>query len=120
MSKNTTEYRILVKATGKLTKAVQNNITSLCVELVANELITPDNQKALRNPNRDAVERAADLVELITDKVEQNSANYHAFVKILKEDAATYKHVLELLECAASASLNTPTGTLSGTFMTTW
>ena len=97
MSRNSPEYRALIKATGKLTRVVKNNITSLCADLVANNLITPDQQRKLRNPNQDVLDRAADLVELITDKVEQNPANYYTFVKILEEDRATYKDVLELL-----------------------
>ena len=97
MPKDTAEYQTLVTATGKLKKAVQNNITPLCDELVSKGLITPDNKKSLRNPNRDIGERASDLVELITDKVEQNPENYHVLVKILKEDPSTYKDILEVL-----------------------
>ena len=97
MPKDTAEYQTLVRATGKLKKAVQNNITPLCDELVSKELITPDNKKSLRNPSRDIGERASDLVELITDKVEQNPENYHVLIKILKEDPSTYKDILEVL-----------------------
>ena len=104
MSRNSREYRTLIKATGKLTKAVQDHITPICAELVANDLITPENQAALRNAQRPAIERAADLVTLITGKVEQNPENYHTFVKILKEDKATFKDVLVLLEFSDDTS----------------
>ena len=97
MSRNSAEYRAILKATGKLTKTFRNNITSICAELVAKDLITPDQQRSLRNPNHDPLERAADLVQLLTDKVEANSANYHTLVKILEEDTATYNDVLESL-----------------------
>ena len=97
MSRNSPEYRAIVKATGKLTKVFKNNITSICAELVANDLITPDQQRGLRNPNHDALERAADLVQLLTDKVEANPANYRTLVKILEEDRSTYNDVLESL-----------------------
>ena len=105
MSKNTPEYDAILKATGKLTKVLKNNITSICAELVANKLITPDQQRKLRNANQDVLERAADLVELLTDKVEENPANYHTFVKILEdEDKATYKAVLESLVLSPSGN----------------
>ena len=97
MSRNSREYRALLKATGKLTRAVKNNITSLCADLVASDLITPDQQRALRNPNINVLERAADLVQLIADKVEESPVNYHTFIKSLEEDRATYKDVLESL-----------------------
>ena len=108
MPKDTVEYQTIVKATGKLKKAIQNNITPLCDELVSNGLITTDNKKALRNPNHDIGERASDLVELITDKVEQNPANYHIFVKILKrEDTSTYKDILKVLDITVPATTST-------------
>ena len=97
MSRNTPEYRSILKATGKLTRILSNNITPICGDLVANDLITPDQQRNLRNPNHDAIERAADLVQLLTDKVEANTANYHTLVRILGEDRATYGDVLEYL-----------------------
>ena len=98
MSRNSKEYRALIKATGKLTKAVQDHITPISAELVANDLITTESQDALRNSQLPKIERAADLVKLINTKVEQNPANYHTFVKILDEDRATFKDVLKLLE----------------------
>ena len=97
MSRNTPEYRSILKGTSKLTRALKNNITPICADLVANDLITPDQQRNLRNPNHDAIERAADLVQLLTDKVEANTANYHTLVRILGEDRATYGDVLEYL-----------------------
>ena len=98
MSRNTTEYDTLLRATSKLTKVVKNNITSLCSELVSSRLITPEQQRALRNPNHDVFERAADLVTLITDKVEEDCSRYHDFVGILKQDENTYREVLKVLE----------------------
>lgn len=53
---------MLIKATGKLTKAVQDHITLISTELVANDLITLENQAVLRNAQHPAIERTADLV----------------------------------------------------------
>lgn len=97
MSRNTAEYRALRKATGKLTRVGKNNITSLCVELFAKDLISADQQRRFRNTNVDALERAADLVQVLTDKVEENSANYYTIVGILGEDRTTFNDVLECL-----------------------
>ena len=113
MSRNTPEYRAILKATGKLTKILKNNITPICAELISKDLITLEQQKHLRNPNKDAVDRAADLVELLTDKVEENSANYHALVQILEEDRATYKDVLEALALPSDPPASTAQVTAS-------
>ena len=98
MSTNTDEYLTIKKATGKLIRAVQFNIIALGAELFSVGLINHDNYTSLRNETRDAVSRAADLVDYVTNRVEQSPDNYHTFVKALKEDEATYKDVLKILE----------------------
>ena len=97
MSKNSPEYCSIVEATGKLTRALKNNITPICADLVSKHLITTEQQRGLRNPVHEAIDRAADLVQLLTDKVEENPANYHTLVRILEEDKTTYGDVLEHL-----------------------
>lgn len=122
MSKNTQEYRTLLGATGKLMQTVKDSITPLCAELVSHYLITPDNSTKLMNRNVDELDRAAELVSLVTDKVELCPDNYHIFVKILMEDRATYEEVLKVLEPvykdpdeATPAAAVTTTATMSGT-----
>ena len=107
MPRDSAEYQALMRATGKLRNAVKNNITPLCDELISKGLITPDNKKSLRNPNRDIGERASDLVELITDKVEQNPQNYYVLVKILKEDPSAYKDILKVLDTTSTVPPST-------------
>lgn len=98
MSKNTQEYRAIIRATEVLAHAVKDNITRLSLKLVSKQLITTDFQRALRNPNKDLLERASDLVTFMIDKVEQDPKNYYDFVKILLEDRTIYREVLEKLE----------------------
>ena len=98
MSRNTTEYCTLIKATSQLTRAVRNDLVQLSVELVANQLITVDKGEELRNRNVDVMERAAELVALVTNKVEQDKKNYYTFVRILIDRRTTYEKVLEVLE----------------------
>ncbi|MCG8625111.1 MAG: hypothetical protein MJE68_24325 [Proteobacteria bacterium] len=100
-----------MKGTGKLTRALKNNITPICADLVANDLITTEQQKNLRNPMHDAIERAADLVQLLTDKVEENPANYHTLIRILGDDTATYGDVLEYLALPRPSDPPTTPGT---------
>ena len=98
MSKNTQEYLTVKKANHKLLKAVQNNIIALGAALFAEDLITDDNYTSLKIESRSEVNRAAELVGYVMNKVELSPENYHKFVKILKEEGATYKEVLKILE----------------------
>ena len=122
MAKMTEQYKALVRATAKLESAVKHNITPLCAELVSCELITPDQKSKLRNPNHDVSERAADLVEIITNKVKQDRKNYDTILKILQEDRTTYREVLGLLErpfttCTSTSTPEAPTSKECGKIM---
>jgi hypothetical protein len=86
------------KANHKLLKAVQKNIIALGAALFAEDLITDDNYESLKNEGRSEVNRAAELVGYVMNKVELSPENYHTFVKILKEEGATYKEILKTLE----------------------
>ena len=98
MAKNTAEYIAMIKATSKLTLAVKNHLVLLSAELVASQLITADKGAELRNGKIDELERAANLVKLVTDRVEQDWNNYRLFVKILIENRSAYEDVLKFLE----------------------
>ena len=98
MSRDTEEYLTIQKATGRLIRAVQYNIIPLGAELFSVGLISRDNYTSLKNETRDVVARAAELVDYVINRVEQNPDNYHTFVKVLKEEGATYKDVLKILE----------------------
>ena len=97
-SRNTREYLTIKKANHKLLKAVQKNIIALGAALFAEDLITDDNYESLKNESRSEVNRAAELVGYVMNKVELSPENYHTFVKVLKEEGATYKEILETLE----------------------
>ena len=98
MARNTPEYVAFIQTTSKLTSAVKNHLVWLSGELVSKQLITPDQGKELRNGKNSALERAADLVKLITDKVEQDTRNYDTFIGILMENSNAYGDVLECLK----------------------
>ena len=98
MAKRTEEYLAMIKATVRLTNAVKNELTPLSQELVARELISVDQGVELRNRNLGAVDRAANLVALVTNKVGQDRKNFYVFVEILTEDRSVYKEILEDLQ----------------------
>ena len=98
MDKRTEEYDAIIKTTAKLTRAVKNELTPLSQELVARELISVDQGVELRNGNVGAVDRAANLVALVTNKVEQNRKNFYRFVEALIDNRSVYKDILESLE----------------------
>ena len=96
MSRNSEEYRALIKANHKLAKAIalESNLTSLSLALVSNSLITVDQGDALRNEMHSKSDRAAKLVTLITGLVELDVDNYYAFLRILREEGSTYVSIL--------------------------
>ena len=98
MDKRTEEYDAIIKTTAKLTRAVKNELTPLSQELVARELISVDQGVEMRNGNVGAVDRAANLVALVTNKVEQNRKNFYRFVEALIDNRSVYKDILESLE----------------------
>lgn len=98
MARNTEEYLAMIKATSKLTCAVKNDLVWLSAELVSSQLITADQGAELRNGKIDELERAAHVVKLITDKVEQDRKNFRLFIRLLVENRSAYADVLKCLE----------------------
>ena len=98
MAKRTEEYLAMIKATVRLTDAVKNELTPLSQELVARELISVDQGVELRNGNVGAVDRAANLVALVTNKVGQDRKNFYCFVEVLTNSRSVYKEILEDLQ----------------------
>ena len=98
MSKNTKEYRTLMKARDNFVLAIGHNVITLGAELFAEGLISMENVAELQNLHVSCYERASNLVSLIADRVELDPVNYHTFVRILAKNQATFKDILEYLD----------------------
>ena len=92
------EYEVLIRHTVDLQLAVKTNLISLGAQLVAAQIITPDQYQEIRNPHRSVNERAADLIEYVQSKVRQSPQHYHAFIDALRKDESEYRDVLVKLE----------------------
>lgn len=88
------EYNCIIDCTPELRRSAEPNLLSLCAELLAARLINEDKEKSLRNRSVDEADRAAELISQVTNKVKENSANYHVFVAILEKDEPRYNSVL--------------------------
>ena len=77
--------------------AVESHIPYLSGHLLANHLISSDQEVELRNRTLTKCGKAALLVQFVRNKVEQNSENYHKFINILKQDKMTFQDILKLL-----------------------
>lgn len=97
--KNTEEYRKMVAVTPELTDLLADgtNVVTLSQELFRDQLISKSNNRAMANLSRQADVRAAELVGMVTTKVELDSKNFYIFVKALKKDEVTYKTILDKL-----------------------
>ena len=93
---NTEECRKLVAVTAKLVNLLANgsNVVTLSQELQTAELINRANNREMANIHVASTVRAAQLVDMVTTKVQLNSQHYTTFVDILKKDTATYKDIL--------------------------
>lgn len=85
-----TEYGTLISLTNELRCAVQDDLVPLSGRLVAEHLISPDNASQLRNPMHSEAARAAKLVEIIQNRVQQNAQHYHTFVRVLENQGLEY------------------------------
>ena len=97
METNSVEYETLVHLTSALQLAVKTQLTPLGGELVSSRLITPGRYHVLRNSMHPEEDRAADLVQLIQDKVQQNPQWYQVFVSALEKDRSQCGDILQTL-----------------------
>ena len=95
---NSPEYNSIVDCIPELRCSVEPNIISLCGELLRTQLINEDKEKSLRNRSVEEADRAAELVSLITNKVQEDPKNYHTFVAVLKKNEQWYNAVITQLE----------------------
>ena len=100
MAAGSVEYEVLVHHTVdlQLHVAVEDNLIPLSDQLVAAEIITPDQYREIRNAHRPVNERGADLVRFVQNKVRQNSWQYHVFLGVLRSDLSQYGDILTKLE----------------------
>ena len=94
----TPEYKTMLSCTPDLRLAVRNNLTDICGQLLAKDLISPEHDSELRNEMITEDKRAARLVELLQWKVKQNSDNYHTLVDVLTKEKTSYREVLAKLK----------------------
>ena len=95
---NSAEYRTLIHHTANLHSAVKSQLVSLGARLVSLDLIAPEKYDEFRLLCNPEVNRAADLVRLIQDKVKQNPRCYHTFIAALQEDQAQYGDIIRKLQ----------------------
>ena len=91
------EYQTLLRLTPDLRLAVKAHLLSLGGKLVASYLITPESDRELRNAHNPEVNRAADLVQLIQNKVREDPQCYHTFISVLEKNQAQHGVILRKL-----------------------
>jgi hypothetical protein len=93
MTKMTRKYRTLVRCTADLQLGVKMHLIPLGAKLVSVGLITPDQYREIRNRHVSRLERAADLVDSIQVKVQQDPKCFYVFTRIL-EDINKYDQIM--------------------------
>ena len=95
---DTPEYNTLCDCVPVLRISAKTNLLSLSGELLAARIISVDTERGLRNRNVDVGERAAELVDLVLLKVQEDHENFNKFMNILCKDRDQYKTVIAKLE----------------------
>ena len=103
MGENSAEYRTLIDLTSELRLAVRSDLISLSGALLSSRLISPDSESELRNTVHSEAERSARLIELVQNKVRQNSRYYRTFIGILRSNSDQYSDILQKLQCTYSS-----------------
>jgi hypothetical protein len=91
------EYEILVRHTVDLQLAVKGNLIPLGAQLVAAQVITPDQYEEIRNAHRSVNDRGAELVGYVQNRVRQDPQHYYIFIGALKSDLSQYGDILTKL-----------------------
>ena len=105
MGTSSAEYRTLLFHTADLQLAMKAQLILLGAQLVSAQLITTEQFCEIRNPQHPSEKRAADLVQLVQDKVQQNPQCYQTFIDVVKKDQSQYGDILEKLQQTYHAKL---------------
>ena len=111
--KNTPEYQTVVELVETLRLAVKANLTTLGGALMSSGLISSDNESSLRNSNQSESQRAARCVELVQEMIEQDTSNYHQFIRVLESNKLQYKNILSRLQQTYAIKAGLPPGNFS-------
>ena len=84
------EYETIKYHTADLQLAVKMDLIYLGGELVSAGLITPDQNREIRNHCTPLEERAADLVYFVQVRVQQHPRYYHDFISVLEKNYSLY------------------------------
>ena len=95
MSKNTKEYRTLLKAWDNLARGMQFNIIELSQKLCSEGLISTEELED--DPQVSSGEKASRLISQIAREIERDPVNYHTLVRILAKDKDMFREILECL-----------------------
>jgi hypothetical protein len=95
---DTPEYNALCDCVPALRISAQANLLSLSGELLAARIISVDKERDLRNRHVDVGDRAAEFVDLVLLKVQEDHKNFNEFMKILYKEKDQYKTVIAKLE----------------------
>ena len=93
-----TEYETLICHTVELQLIVMGDLVSLGGELFSTALITASQYRDIRNQYISVDNRAAELVDYIQERVNQDPKHYHTFISILMNNQSQYGDILTKLE----------------------
>ena len=94
---NSVQYRTILQCTDKLKNALKDDLDTISGELLADALISDDNEIALRNTSVPASSRVADLVQYVRTKVQIEPEKYHVFIQTLTKRKDDHQSIIKIL-----------------------
>ena len=102
---STPEYQTVQKCTSLLITGVEDNLSALCADLLAEELIDHNTERTVSEKSNQR-EGAASLLRKIRNEIELDTAYYWNFLSVLKKRGNPFKVVVDHLENTFYKSLN--------------
>jgi hypothetical protein len=99
MAKNTAEYDTIIQHFPAIASIIESDLTQISSELICMGLINQRQGRAARSSSTPTEYRAAELVDTLLTKIQQDSINsvYYKFVELLKK-GQTYEDIVRRLD----------------------
>lgn len=106
MDDSTPEHLAMIKCTPQLVVATGPDLVTLSGHLLSEHLIPTSLYSEVIDPHSSSNRvKTSRVIDSVTAKVLQKSANYYNFIEILKIEHGQYQEILEQLEKARQSSI---------------
>ena len=89
------EYKRIQQLTRELRTAIQDDLQDISDHLLSSGMITPENYQDFTNWTKPVYARAANLVQVVLNRIKLDSGHYYAFIRVLEKNKEYYNSILQ-------------------------